>query len=256
MVDPNNILAVRTVEDREEDGEILGTKVGDKALSTDKDTILPLQGALGYDITQTLFVGPNNVVVEGPSDLLYLKWFSSELKRLQRISLNPRWTISPIGSITKIGSFVALLFGHTEKIAVVTDYAMGEKSEVQRLRSSELLSDGHVLTAETYANQSEADIEDLIGRDNYIALVNTCYGLTGTKKLSAKKKDDTIVRVVKEVENHFKLLPPTVPEFDHFDPAAYLMEHGSILRDQLPNLGDALDRFERLITDLNELLEG
>jgi hypothetical protein len=34
--------------------EVLGTKVGDKVLSTDKETLFPLQGAPGYEITQSL----------------------------------------------------------------------------------------------------------------------------------------------------------------------------------------------------------
>ena len=62
-------MRARTVEDiwLEDDGniEVKGTKVGDDVLSTDKDTVFPLQGALGYELTQSLFVGPNTLLVEG-----------------------------------------------------------------------------------------------------------------------------------------------------------------------------------------------
>ena len=76
MLDVENIFSLRTVEDvvKEKniggivEQEVLGTKVGEKILSGDRDTILPLQGLLGYDITQTLFVGPYVVVVEGYSE--------------------------------------------------------------------------------------------------------------------------------------------------------------------------------------------
>src|SRR5207249_3158808 len=104
MVDPDNLLAVRTVEDVTENSQVVGTKVGDDVLSTDADTVFPLQAALGYDITQTLFVGKHPLLVEGPSDLLYLKWFSRQLKIRNRTPLDPRWTISPCGGIDKMGS--------------------------------------------------------------------------------------------------------------------------------------------------------
>jgi predicted ATPase len=58
MIDPADLQTVRTVEDVVKDGEILGTKVGDKVLSTDADTILPLQAALGYDLTRSRFAEP------------------------------------------------------------------------------------------------------------------------------------------------------------------------------------------------------
>lgn len=253
MVDPENILAVRTVEDLEEEGEVIGTKVGDKVLAIDRETILPLQAALGYDITQTLFVGTNTVVVEGPSDLLYLSWFSAELRRSGRVAMDSRWTIAPVGTITKIGSFVALVFRTAKNLAVITDFATGGKSEVRRLRESEILKEGHVLTNEKYAGQDEADIEDVIGRETYIGLVHACYGLTGKKALPATRPQDAPIRVVNEIEAHFKLLPK-LPEFDHYEPAEYLTKFGSELRNNLPALDLALDRFESLFTDLNALL--
>jgi predicted ATPase len=70
MIDSGNLMSVRTVEDvviyddKGHPKEILGTKVGDDVLSADKDTVFPLQGALGYEITQTLFVGKNSLLVE------------------------------------------------------------------------------------------------------------------------------------------------------------------------------------------------
>lgn len=82
MIDPENLLSARTVEDvvvrdKQTGAEhLLGTKVGEKVLSTDPDTISPLQSALDYELTQTLFIGRHTLLTEGPSDLLYLKWFS------------------------------------------------------------------------------------------------------------------------------------------------------------------------------------
>ena len=74
----------------DEPGLVHGTKVGDDVLSTDKDTLFPLPGALGYEITQTLFVGPNTLIVEGPSDILYIQAFSEEARCRNLTTLNPK----------------------------------------------------------------------------------------------------------------------------------------------------------------------
>ena len=72
-------------------------------------SLFPVQGALGYDIAQTLFVGPNCLIVEGVSDLLYLQAMSSVLEGQSRPGLDSRWTITPVGGSEKVPTFAALL---------------------------------------------------------------------------------------------------------------------------------------------------
>jgi predicted ATP-dependent endonuclease of OLD family len=254
MIDSENILSVRTVEDVTKDEAILGTKVGDEVLSTDKDTLFPLQAALGYDITQTLFVGKHTLLVEGPSDILYLNWFSNKLKKQDRTFLDHRWTITPCGGVDKIGSFLALFRGAKLNIAIFTDFHEGTKKRVRELKQSELLKKGRVFSAEMFVDQNEADTEDLIGRPNFITLVNKCYNLTGNRKLPAQKPSDAPIRVLKEVEDKFGIMPPEIPEFNHYEPALYLMEHTTELTSELPDLENTLNRFEKLFEDLNKLL--
>lgn len=252
MIDPEALLSVRIVEDVvTSSGEILGTKVREDVFATEAETVFPLQAALGYDITQTLFVGKNVVLVEGPSDLLYLKWFSSELQRNNRESLDRRWVITPCGGIDKVAPFVALFGGSGINMAVVADFHSGLKGKIKNLTKLYRLMG--VFTVNLYSGQPEADIEDVIGREFYFELVNHCYGLSGEYTLDPKKEPQDL-RVVKEVEEYFRTLPPDVPEFDHYTPAAYLVENSERLRNELPGMNGALDRFEQLFKDLNKLL--
>lgn len=254
MIDSENLFEARTVEDVFVKDEVLGTKVGDKVLSTDSDTLFPLQAALGYEITQTLFVGKHTLLVEGPSDLLYLHWFSNQLKEAKRTYLDPKWIISPSGGIDKISSFVTLFGGNKLHIAVLSDYHDVDKKKVKNLRESELLKSGHIFTADVFAEQDEADIEDIIGRANYIALINECYGLTDKNKLQDKKSTKSPMRVVQEVEDHFRLLTDGTPMFDHFTPSLYLTENTKVIKSKMPDLKSALDKFEKLFSELNNLL--
>lgn len=253
MIDPESLLSVRIVEDVVTSaGEILGTKVREDVFATEAEAVFPLQAALGYDITQTLFVGKNVILVEGPSDLLYLKWFSTELQRQNREGLDQRWVITPCGGIDKVAPFVALFGGSGINMAVVTDFHPGLKGKIRNL--TQLYRLMGVFTANSYSGQPEADIEDIIGREFYFELVNRCYGLSNEYALKPEKEPQGS-RVVKEVEEHFRTLPNDLPEFDHYTPAAYLVENGKDFRNASRGLSDALDRFEQLFKDLNRLLK-
>jgi predicted ATP-dependent endonuclease of OLD family len=258
MIDPKNLLRARTVEDvfiEPKEGRPLpneadlGTKVGSEVLSVDRDTLFPLQAALGYEITQTMFVGEHTLLVEGPSDLLYLQWFKRTLGSLGRTTLDDRWVIAPCGSVDKVPSFLALFAGNRLHIAVLADFASGQKRRVRDLRETKLLREGHVLTMDTYAKQEEADIEDVIGREFYIELVARTYDLPGTKKLPVNKPPNAPIRVVREVEDHFR---GERLDFDHYRPAEFMIQQGPQFT--LPGLDAALNRFESMFKDLNALL--
>ena len=255
MINPSNLLDVRLVEDIiTKDDKVLGTKVSEEVLATDSETVFPLQAALGYDITQSLFIGENCLLVEGPSDLLYLNWISQELKSRKREGLSQKWTITPVGGIDKIGSFIALFGGNKIKVAALTDFQKGHKNKIRQLKESDLLKKGHVLSAEMFVSQEEADIEDVFGRDFYLALINKTYELPKKHQMDSSKPP-TELRVVEEVSKYFAGLPDTIREYDHYFPSKWLLEHGSEFLTDYPTIDFALDNFERVFKELNKILK-
>lgn len=114
MVPMDRLADVRIVEDVviEKPGkrpEVKGTKVRSDVLEVNDDTLFPLQGALGYEVTQSLFIGANTWLVEGPSDILYLNVLSQALTKRRRVGLDPKWTLCPSGGIDKIAPLVCLV---------------------------------------------------------------------------------------------------------------------------------------------------
>ncbi len=99
----------------------LGTKVRADILTRDPDTLFPLQGALGYEITQSLFIGKHTLLVEGASDILYLQALSAALKARKRTGLDPKWTMCPTGGIGNVRAFVSLFGGNKLDVAVLAD---------------------------------------------------------------------------------------------------------------------------------------
>ena len=254
MVDTDNILSVCTVEDTvSKAGAPIGTKVSDRILSADADTLLPLRAALGYDITQSLFVGEHSLLVEGPSDLLFINWASRQLVARGDVGLDSRWTVTPVGGIDKFGSFNALFAANELHVAILTDFHTGDKRKVREMRESGLLKAGHVFTASEFADQDEADTEDMLTRELYVELINRRYELEGTQQIPAVRPDDAPALVLEEVKQHFRTVVTEGPEFDHMTPAVYLVEHESDFNNA-DGLDEALGRFGKFFQSVNALL--
>ena len=160
MVPADDLASVRVVQDVVEmkgNRRIpLGTKVRDDVLTRDPDTLFPLQAALGYELTQSLFVGQNTLLVEGPGDILYIHALSDALRRRKRQGLDSRWTICPAGGIDKIRPFASLFAGNQLNIAVLSDQAAGDKRKIEDLRKSEILKAGQFYTVAELGNHPPA----------------------------------------------------------------------------------------------------
>ncbi|MBY3043184.1 AAA family ATPase [Rhizobium ruizarguesonis] len=262
MVPHDNIMASRIVEDLvnvDARGRRTptGTTVREDVLKADKDSIFPLQGALGYSLTQSLFVGKHTILVEGPGDILYLQALSSELTRRGRTGLDPKWIICPAGGIDKIQSFVSLFAGNSLDVIALSDYTKKDRNKLEALRKSEIIKQGGVLSIADFVDQEEADIEDLIDPELFCTIVNGAYGLSDDKALDAKKlieADAGTERLVKKAEAYFNLLPDTVPVFNHFTPAQWLLQNAQALANDEDPTSRTLDRAEHLIKTLNGLL--
>ena len=224
MVDPTNFGRIRIVQDLsiEKDADELppeshGTKVITEVLDATEDSLFPLQGALGYEISQTLFIGPNSLVVEGVSDLLYIQAITSVLQNQSREGLSNDWTISPVGGSDKVPTFVALLGAQPNlRIAVLIDHQKKDRQKIEDLYKRKLLKQKNVLTFADYVDGTEADIEDMFSPEFYIGLINSVYR-------SSMGVDDLTFdhpRIIRRVEEHLSSRPlPEGGKFNHFRPA-------------------------------------
>lgn len=261
MVPADELASVRIVEDQVEMKGVrrmpLGTKVRSDVLTRDPDTLFPLQGALGYDITQSLFVGKHTMLLEGPGDILYIQALSDALKRRGRTGLDTRWTLCPAGGIDKIRPFVAMFSGNALHIAVLSDQAKGDNRKVDDLKRAEILKAGHFYTMADFMGRPEADIEDIFEPELFAAILNGTYGFDDTRKLTAaslKKAGNGTDRLVKQAEAAFAVMSTDAPLFDHFTPAAWLIRNPKVLDLKTGPAPKTLDRAQTIFDTYNELL--
>lgn len=215
--------------------------VRNDALTVSRDTVFPLQAALGYQLSQTLFVAPDTLLVEGPSDVLYLQVLSEHLHDLGRAGLDDRWVLAPAGGLSKIPTFVSLL-GAQLNVAVLLDVASNASQRLDGLVDRNVLDRARVVPTTDFVDGDEADIEDLLGESFYLQLLaDAGIGEITVRQLS------TGGRLLKRAEAALG------GRFNHYRPAQHLQRHASTL---LPALDDAaLTRFQTLFTRVNALLQ-
>lgn len=238
MIQPDHLERARLVEDK---GRDRGSVTTSDVLTTDSDTLFPLQAALGYDIAQHLFIAKDNLVVEGPSDFLFMQTISERLIEDGREGLDKRWSIMPLGGADVIPAFVALLGNHLD-VTVVVDSRKEGHQKLTALAKAGFLGEKRIITIGEVADRKMADIEDLFAKDDYVALYNAAFG----KKIKAVdlKGTDPIVRQIARNED--------VDRYDHNAPAEVLLRERA---KRVATLSDeTLNAFEALFKRINETL--
>lgn len=259
MIDAQHFERVRIVQDRSIDSDEQlprdedGTKVFTDVLEAGPDSLFPLQGALGYEITQTLFIGPNTLIVEGVSDLLYIQTVSGALETKGRVGLDSRWTITPVGGSDKVPTFVALVGAQKGlNVATLIDFQKTDRQMVESLYKRKLLKKTHVITFADFTGKDEADIEDMFDEDFYVGLVNGEFSASLTTKVPLKKLTAHSPRILVKLDEYFAKKPLAGGvAFNHYRPARFFAERAP--RMEIPST--TLERFEAAFKAANALLE-
>ena len=237
MIDSLKLNEVRTVYDTQ--NPKVGSVVSDAVEEKDSDTLFPLQAALGYTIAQNLYVSPNNLLVEGISDLVYLNHFSAILKEAGKEGLKEDVTIVPVGGADKIATFISLMRGNELSTVCMLDTFTDQSAQarLKRMVEQKIIADKKILFYHTVINQTFADIEDLFSKEEYLTLYNGAFGTT--VQMSDLDADKPIMAQLKRINGK---------AFNHYSPANYMAKNIGTLTFS----NETLERFEKLFKLVNE----
>jgi predicted ATP-dependent endonuclease of OLD family len=259
MVRSDRLDVARTVEDIENKGTVISNDLN----GSDRNTIFPLQAALGYTLAQNLFISKYNLLVEGPADLLYLKHLSMILANKGRTALHEKITIVPVGGLDNTVTFVALLRGNDLNFVVLHDYDGKNQQRLENLVKSNILKQKFVLNYAMFRSEKfledksewiESDIEDLLSRELYVEIFNSSFKdkLSG-KKLTANDVKDN--RIVLSINKWLKANSITLKQegaFNHYVPSLNFISDSSFVE----KIDDTtLLHFEILFNKINNLIK-
>jgi len=188
LVDGNHFERVRTVYLSAEKPP--KTMVSNELRPTgDRDTLFPLQAALGYSIAQTLFIGKWTVIVEGITDFWILKALNACLASLRDDdTLNKDAVLIPAGGTSRLMPLASVMIASMSEaegrlIVLVDSDAPGK----QAAKNFEKMfgTEAPVVMLGTPLSLTDATIEDIVPRAKYAAAVKKALGRTFT--LDAKQ---------------------------------------------------------------------
>lgn len=235
LIETDKIDRVRIVEDG---GPETGATVTQEALSVGDNSIFPLQAALGYDIAQHLFIGPANLLVEGPSDFIYLDAVSRKMREAGRTALNERWRVLPAGGAANIPAFVALM-GQNLDVTVLIDSGTEGAERLEKAVDAARLQRDRIIQISDVTGLKRADVEDLFNTDDYLSLYNRAFDRDVTA--TDLGHGDRIVQRLKTSQG----------PFDHYRPAEVMLRQPEMV-DALSE--ETLGRFEKLFERINDTL--
>lgn len=242
LVDVRHLESVRVVEDNSTpENPDDAARIRQDAFSRDPDTLFPLQGALGYDLAQNLFIGSaEHLVVEGVADFMYLETLSEHLKTIGREGLDEKISIVPVGGLSKVPTFIALLGAHVS-VSVLVDSSTQGMQRITDLIEEGMLPQSRLVTIGQALSSKEGDIEDLFEPAEYVTLFNHAFG---SRALDVAILDGR-GRILAQISRTFG-------EFDHRLPASALIKHKAEILDSLSE--NTILRFEMLFRLVNRTI--
>lgn len=118
LVGPDELNRVRVVEMMDRS---VGTKVHTNATAEDPAALLPLQESLGYDLAQSLFSQPRNLLLESLTDFWYIDAVAQMLREAGVADLNQRIELMPTNGAAKVAYFATILHAKKLKVAALLD---------------------------------------------------------------------------------------------------------------------------------------
>lgn len=205
MVHSDRLHQVRLVEDQLKVGTVISSNLN----GSDPRTIFPLQAALGWTIAQNLFISERNLLVEGPSELIYLQVASSLSEAKGIPGLRADVTIVPTGGLDNVATFVSLLGASGLKLAVLHDYKGSPEQKLTVLVRDKLLNAKSLFNVSQFRDEKRigqsttpTDIEDLFTPSLYLKYFNTTFA----KQLAGKEVNEADLpagdRIVRRLEKY------------------------------------------------------
>ena len=161
LVGPDELDIVRLVEMTDRTS---GTKVHTTIKAADPVSVVPLQESLGYDLAQSMFTEPRNLVLERLSDYWYVEATAHLLAESAIVSLHDEIAMHSAGAAGKVVYYATILHASKLKVAALLDSDAAGDNATKQERLVRSLGHKNVLrTKDAYTGTATRPvIEDML----------------------------------------------------------------------------------------------
>ena len=170
LVDGNHLERVRTVHLG--GAEPRKTRISDDLRSTcDRDTLFPIQAALGYSIAQSFFLGKRTVIVERITDYWLIMWLVTVLPKMDgNDPLHQDTVLVPAGAASRVVPLASIMLASSSvgenHVIVLLDSDSAGREAASRMNDV-FYGEPSILVLGAALDLVEATTEDLVPRDVY-----------------------------------------------------------------------------------------
>ena len=188
MIKSDKLSRVKTITDGKE-----GAKILQDIANVDRDTLFPLQAALGYEIAQNLFISDKNLLVEGAAEVILITLISALFEKNNKEFINKDIVLVPVGGADKVVSFISLFNGNGLKIACLLDTPENKSKErINSIIANKIIKGKkiHYFDELFGGSLKRADMEDLFSTEDYLKIFNLAfenkYGIVDNSNLDSR----------------------------------------------------------------------
>lgn len=215
IVDTNNIDRCKVVYVDADGYTVASANLRDSDDKLNEQSIYAVHAALGLSVSDILFQGCKPIIVEGPSDQIYLSVIKQVLIAEKKFAPKEECIFVPSGGVRGIQGVVSILGGKQGKLPIViVDSDKSGKDAKSKLISG-LYKDckNNILEVSEYTSVENAEVEDLIPLDLL---------LRGINKLFEDVDDEE-----EQFEDVYDKSKPIIPQIEEFAKSNGIeLEHG------------------------------
>lgn len=248
MIDGRRLDRVRAVMQRKGDGE---TIVTDYLGSTKNDaTLVPIQSALGYSISQTLFMGKRCLIVEGWTDFWTLKMLDKMMADASKESLDPDIYVTPTGGTNNIPWMAQFIASQDVPYIVLLDSDKAGESLQQRMIRDLVALSGQFVMLGDITGQPGTDLEALFPSDYFLKATAQAYSIPefDTKALKLRQNEGLAEAIKRYFDSN------NYPAFDKGKVYLWLVRKWATQSlDELPS--PFVSKIEQVFREINKRFE-
>jgi len=202
IVDANNIDRCKVVYVDKQGYTVASDNLRQGQDELNEKSIYAVHAALGLSVSDILLQGCKPVIVEGPSDQIYLNAIKQVLISKNKISPKEEIVFIPAGGVKGIAGVVSILSGKNGELPyVIVDSDQSGQSVISKLKSGLYNSNTErIIEVGEYTNIPNAEIEDLIPHKYLDRAINHIFNAVEDDDFEPDPKTN-IVRQIEDFAN-------------------------------------------------------